>query len=292
MRSLLILLLVLAALALGAGLFLLLSGYAGQLASAGIPLTQQLGVLALCGGAGALFLLLGAPIITKYLLGVRQVRQPLDSQELWLLLVLRQQAQRVGIRTPRLGIIDRPVLNAFTIGLNRNTAQIVLGRGLLQNLSQDELEAVLAHEIAHIINDDMRTLALVQGAVNVLTVLPARLASLLVDRLLLRQTQPALAYYLILTLTQLCYGWLASMMVTSFSRQREFYADREGARLVGRDKMIAALTCLHADSAPSALPGMLVAFGITGRFSEGLEQYLVTHPSLNERLRALRQIES
>ena len=291
MRSLLILLLVLAALALGAGLFLLLSGYAGQLASAGIPLTQQLGVLALCGGAGALFLLLGAPIITKYLLGVRQVRQPLDSQELWLLLVLRQQAQRVGIRTPRLGIIDRPVLNAFTIGLNRNTAQIVLGRGLLQNLSQDELEAVLAHEIAHIINDDMRTLALVQGAVNVLTVLPARLASLLVDRLLLRQTQPALAYYLILTLTQLCYGWLASMMVTSFSRQREFYADREGARLVGRDKMIAALTCLHADSAPSALPGMLVAFGITGRFSEGLEQYLVTHPSLNERLRALRQIE-
>jgi heat shock protein HtpX len=123
-------------------------------------------------------------------------------------------------------------------------------------------------------------------------VLPARLASLLVDRLLLRQTQPALAYYLILTLTQLCYGWLASMMVTSFSRQREFHADREGARLVGRDKMIAALTCLHADSAPSALPGMLVAFGITGRFSEGLEQLLVTHPSLTERLRALRQIES
>jgi len=292
MRSILILLLVLAALVVGAGLFLLLSGYAGQLASAGIPLVQQLGLLALLGGGGALFLLLGAPTIAKHLLGVRQVTQPRDSQELWLLMALRHQAQGVGIRPPRLGIIDGPVLNAFTVGLNRNTAQIVLGRGLLQNLNQDELEAVLAHEIAHILNDDMRTLALVQGAVNILTVLPARLASLLIDRMLLRRDQPALAYYLILSLTQLCYGWLASIVVTSFSRQREFHADREGARMVGRDKMIAALTCLHADAAPSALPGMLVAFGITGRFSEGLEQLLVTHPSLTERLRALRQIES
>ena len=130
MRSLLILLLVLAALVVGAGLSLLLSGYAQQLASAGIPLTQQLGVLVLLGGGGALILLLGAPIIAKYLLGVRQVTQPRDSQELWLLLALRQQAQRVGIRAPRLGIIDRPVLNAFTVGLHRNTAQIVLGAAM------------------------------------------------------------------------------------------------------------------------------------------------------------------
>jgi heat shock protein HtpX len=292
MRSILTLLLVLAALVLGAGLFLLLSGYAEQLTSAGISFQQQLGVLALLGGGGALFLLLAAPTIAKYLLGVRHVSQPRDSQELWLLMTLRQQAQAVGIRPPRLGIIDRPVLNAFTVGLNRNTAQIVLGRALLQNLNQDELEAVLAHELAHILNNDMRTLALVQGAVNVLTVLPARLASVIIDRMLLRQNQPAFAYYLILTLTQLCYGWLASIVVTGFSRQREFHADRQGARMVGRDKMIAALTCLHADTSPSALPGMLVAFGITGRISEGLEQLLVTHPSLTERLRALRQFES
>lgn len=292
MRSILILFLVLAALIVGAGLFLLLSGYAEQLAHAGIPLVQQLGVLVLLGGGGAVFLLLGAPTIAKYLLGVRQVTQPLDSQELWLLMAVRQQAQAAGIRPPRLGIIDTPVLNAFTVGLNRNTAQIVLGRGLLHNLKSDELEAVLAHEIAHILNNDMRTLALVQGAVNVLTVLPARLVSLLIDRLLLRRGQPAFAYYLILTLTQLCYGWLASMVVSRYSRQREFYADREGARMVGRDKMIAALTCLQADMGPSTLPGMLVAFGITGRISEGLEQLLVTHPSLSERLRALRQYES
>ena len=122
MRSILTLLLVLAALVVGAGLFLLLSGYAEQLTSAGIPLQQQLGALALLGGGGALFLLLGAPIIAKYLLGVRHVSQPQDSQELWLLMTLRQQAQAVGIRPPRLGIIDRPVLNAFTVGLNRNTA--------------------------------------------------------------------------------------------------------------------------------------------------------------------------
>jgi heat shock protein HtpX len=291
MRSLLILLLVQMAIMAGAGLFLLLSGYSVHLTSAGISLSGLLVVLALLAGGGALLLLLGAPIFSKYMLGVRQVRQPRDSQELWLLMTLREQAQRVGIRPPRLGIIDRPVLNAFTIGLNRDTAQIVLGRDLIQNLNKDELEAVLAHEMAHILNDDMRSLTLAQGAVNVLTILPARLASLLIDRILLRRPQPAFTYYLILTLTQLCCGWLASIVVTSFSRQREYHADREGARLVGRDKMIAALSCLHAGTAPSALPGMLVAFGISGRLSEGLEQLLVTHPSLTERLRALRNLD-
>jgi len=257
-----------------------------------VSLPTLLAVLALLAGGGALLLLLGAPIISKHLLRVRQVRTPRDSQELWLLMTLRQQAQRVGIQPPRLGIIDRPVLNAFTIGVNRNTAQIVLGRGLLQNLNRNQLEAVLAHEMAHILNDDMCSLTLAQGAVNVLTILPARLASLLFDRILLRQRQPAFAYYLILTLTQMCYGWLASLMVTSLSRQREYHADREGARLVGRDKMIAALSCLQAGTAPSALPGMLVAFGISDRLSEGLEQLLVTHPSLTERLRALHNLES
>ena len=291
MRSLLIILSVLMAIMVGTGLFLLLSGYAARLTSAGLSLPELLAMLVLLAGGGALLLLLGGPMICKYLLRVRQVRQPRDSQELWLLMTLRQQAQRVGIRPPRLGIIDQPVLNAFTIGLTRNTAQIVLGRGLLENLNKDELEAVLAHEMAHILNDDMRTLTLAQGAVSVLTVLPARLVSLLIDRILLRRPQPAFAYYLFLSLTQLCGGWLASIVVTSFSRQREYYADREGARLVGRDKMIAALSCLHAGTTPSALPNMLVAFGISGRLSEGLEQLLVTHPSLTERLRALRNLD-
>jgi len=291
MRSLLIILSVLMAIMVGTGLFLLLSGYAARLTSAGLSLPELLVMLVLLAGGGALLLLLGGPMICKYLLRVRQVRQPRDSQELWLLMTLRQQAQRVGIRPPRLGIIDQPVLNAFTIGLTRDTAQIVLGRGLLENLNKDELEAVLAHEMAHILNDDMRTLTLAQGAVSVLTILPARLVSLVIDRVLLRRPQPAFAYYLFLALTQLCGGWLASIVVTSFSRQREFYADREGARLVGRDKMIAALSCLHAGTTPSALPNMLVAFGISGRLSEGLEQLLVTHPSLTERLRALRNLD-
>ena len=291
MRSLLIILSVLMAIMVGTGLFLLLSGYAARLTSAGLSLPELLAMLVLLAGGGALLLLLGGPMICKYLLQVRQVRQPRDSQELWLLMTLRQQAQRVGIRPPRLGIIDQPVLNAFTIGLTRDTAQIVLGRGLLENLNKDELEAVLAHEMAHILNDDMRTLTLAQGAVSVLTILPARLVSLVIDRVLLRRPQPAFAYYLFLALTQLCGGWLASILVTSFSRQREYYADREGARLVGRDKMIAALSCLHAGTTPSALPNMLVAFGISGRLSEGLEQLLVTHPSLTERLRALRNLD-
>jgi heat shock protein HtpX len=291
MRSLLILLSVLMAIMVGAALFLILSGYAASLTSTGLSLPELLAMLMLLAGGGALLLLLASPVICKYLLQVRQVRQPRDSQEFWLIMTLRQQAQRLRIRPPRLGIIDQPVLNAFTIGLNRNTAQIVLGRGLLENLNKDELEAVLAHEMAHIFNDDMRTLTLAQGAVSVLTVLPARLVSLVIDRVLLRQSQPAFAYYLFLSLTQLCGGWLASIVVTSFSRQQEYHADREGARLVGRDKMIAALSCLHAGTTPSTLPNMLVAFGISGRLSEGLEQLLVTHPSLTERLRALRNLD-
>ncbi len=292
MRSLLIFLLVLIAMAVGAGLFLSLSGYAGQLTSVGITLAELLTLLSLIAGGGAILLLLGAPIISKYWLGVRSIRQPRDSMEFWLLLTLRKQALRAGINTPRLGIIDRPVLNAFTIGLNRNTAHIVLGRGLLQNLNKDELEAVLAHEIAHIINDDARSLTLAQGAVNIITILPARLASLMIDRLLFRRAEPAFAYYLILTLTQLCCGWLASLLVSSFSRRQEYRADREGARLVGRDKMIAALSHLHAGMAPSALPGILVVTKISNRLSEGLEQLLLSHPSLNERLRALQKLES
>ena len=292
MRSLLIFLLVLLAMTIGAGLFLSLSGYAGQLSSVGLTVPALLAILALFTGGGAILLLLGAPMITKYWLGVRLIRQPRDSMEFWLLLTLRNQALRAGIDTPRLGIIDQPLMNAFTIGLKRNAAHIVLGRGLLENLNKDELEAVLAHEIAHIINDDTCGLTLAQGAVNMITILPARLASLLIDRFLLRCPGPAFAYYFILTLTQLCCGWLASLLVSSFSRRQEYRADRDGARLVGRDKMIAALSSLHAGMAPSALPGILIVTKISSRLSEGLEQILLSHPSLNERLRALQNLES
>ena len=172
MRSLLILLLVLAAIAAGAGVFLLLSGYAEQLTTAGISLPTLLALLALLAGVGAILLLLGAPMISRFWLGVRPVRQPRDSLECWLLQTLRQQAQSVGIQPPRLGIIDRPVLNAFTIGLTRNTARIVLGAGLLETLNKRQLEAVLAHEIAHILHDDIRSLTLAQAAVHVITILP------------------------------------------------------------------------------------------------------------------------
>lgn len=293
MRSLTILLLVLAAIAAGAGLFLLLSGHATQLTSAGISLPGLLTLLALLAGGGAILLLLAAPFISKFWLGVRQVRQPRDSLEGWLLQTLRQQAQCIGIRPPCLGIIDRPVLNAFTIGFTRNTAHIVLGAGLLDTLNKRQLEAVLAHEIAHILHDDIRSLTLAQGAINMITVLPASLASLVFDRFLLRRSHPALTYYLILILTQLCCGWLASLLVSHFSRRQEYQADKEGARLVGRDKMIAALRSLQTGMVPSILPGgTLVAIGISSRLSEGLEHLLLSHPSLSARLRALQKLES
>jgi len=165
--------------------------------------------------SGALLLWLASPFMSRYLLGVREVCQPRDSRELWLLVKLRELAQRAGIPVPRLGIIDGSVANAFSTGINRRHARIVLGQGLLEQLAPTELDAVLAHELAHIQAGDMRTLALVHGAVSMVTVLPAAFLARFPDRLLFGRREGPV-YYLLLVMSQLAGGWLASLLASAF----------------------------------------------------------------------------
>lgn len=283
LRSFVMLGLILSSIALCCVLFLQISGLLQQYSVTGV-----VGMVVLLAGGGALVLLFAAPWVTRYLLGVRTITQPADSSELGLLMSLRNLSQQAGISPPRLGIIERPVINAFTAGINQHTAQIVLSRGLVQALNQDELEAVLAHEIAHIVQGDIHSVTLVQGAVNMVTVLPARLSSLVVDRFICRQKDPAWCYFIVLILTQISWGWLASLVAGWFSRDREFRADQLGAQLVGHDKMIAALSCLQAGMTPNTFSGFLVAFGLADQLGEGLDEILITHPGLPARLAALR----
>jgi heat shock protein HtpX len=287
LRALAALTAVVLALLAGVDLFLQLSQLAIRLQQAGWPRGEVLRFVALLGTAGALLFWLGAPLMSRILLRVREVHQPRDSRELWLLASLRELALRADVPVPRLGIIDGSVLNAFTTGIDRRHTRIVLGRELLEQLEQDELEAVLAHELAHIQAGDMRGLALVQGAVSMLTVVPASLVARIPDRLLFGRKEGPV-YYLLLIASQLAGGWLASLLASAFSRQCELRADRRAADLVGNDKMIAALRCLHAGHTEGHLPGMLLAFGITGRIGTGLAQMLVSHPSLGQRLHALQ----
>lgn len=288
LRSLLALLTVILALLAGIGLFLRLSELEQWLGQAGWPLSEVLLGAALLSLAGALGFWLAAPGLSRYLLPVHEVRQPRDSRELWLLVSLRELAQHAGVATPRLGIIDSPLLNAFSTGLGRDHSRIVLGRGLLDNLDQAGLEAVLAHELAHIQNSDMRSLAWIQGAATILTVVPARLLAWLPDRLLFRREEGPI-YFLLLLASQLAGGWLANLLASAYSRRYELQADQRAAALVGNDKLIAALRCLHAGHGDGYLPGMLLAFGISGRFGSGLARLLISHPTLGHRVHALQQ---
>ncbi|MCG6886726.1 MAG: M48 family metalloprotease [Proteobacteria bacterium] len=275
------------------GLVLLAMGLAGGLLFylVGVPaptLFQLVTGLVLLAGGGALLLLLGAPWALRYLLGARTIVRPTDSIDLQLLMGLRVLARQAGMGTPRLGIIERPVTNAYTVGLSRNTATIVLGRGLLQALKPDELQAVLAHEIAHIMQGDMHGLTLVQGAVNMVTLFPAQLFSLVGDRWLCRNRDPGWCFYTVLVLTQTGWGWLGSLVAGWFSRGQEFRADQLAAQLVGHEKMIAALSCLQTDARPIHLPSTLMAWSLAERIGKGIDDIRTTHPSMSVRLAALR----
>jgi heat shock protein HtpX len=180
--------------------------------------------------------------------------------------------------------------NAFATGANRNKALVAVSAGLLENMRPDEVEAVLGHEIGHVANGDMVTLSLIQGVVNTFVLFFARIAGYFVDRVVLKNERGlGIGYFVTTIVVQIVLGILASAVVMWFSRYREFRADAAGARLAGRDKMIAALERLkRAQEMPNTLPDSLVAFGINVGTRQGLRALFASHPPLDARIAALR----
>ena len=231
--------------------------------------------------------------------GAQVIEQPRNDTERWLLETVAAQAQAAGIGMPDVAVYDAPEINAFATGMKKNDSLVAVSTGLLRGMSRDEAEAVLAHEVSHVANGDMVTLALIQGVVNTFVFFFARIIGQVVDRAIFKTERGYGPGAFIATMVaQVVLGILASIIVMWFSRWREFHADAGAARLSGRDKMIAALQRLQGQGGGHAdLPEDLQAFGISGGALRGSLSKLLgglmrSHPPLEDRIAALRQADS
>jgi heat shock protein HtpX len=203
-----------------------------------------------------------------------------------------RQAQKAGIGMPEVAIYDAPEINAFATGANRNKALVAVSTGLLRSMSRDEAEAVLGHEVSHVANGDMVTMALLQGVLNTFVIVLARVVGRVIDGYLSGgRDGPGIGYYAIVFMLDMVFGLFASMIAMWFSRHREFRADAGGALLAGRDKMVGALERLAQNHGQSTLPKQVAAFGISGGDGGGLKRLLMSHPPLDERIAALRRLQ-
>jgi heat shock protein HtpX len=223
-------------------------------------------------------------------MGVRVIDSPASETEAWLLRTVERQAREAGIGMPDVGIFDADIVNAFATGMNKHDALVAVSSGLLRNMSRDEAEAVLGHEISHVANGDMVTMALLQGVLNTFVIFFSRIIGILIDRAVFRiERGVGPGYWIGSIVAELVLGLLAAMVAAWFSRYREYRADAGGARLAGRHKMIAALERLvRVRDAAQPLPGEFAAFGISG--GKTLTLLLGTHPPLEKRIRRLREM--
>jgi heat shock protein HtpX len=256
----------------------------------GLDLTSLLIFAAVFGMGGAFISLAISKWMAKRSTGARVITHPKTQLEAWLVQTVERQAKEAGIGRPEVAIYEAPDINAFATGMNRNDALVAVSTGLLNNMSQDEAEAVLAHEVAHVANGDMVTLALVQGVVNTFVMFASRVIGHLVDRLVFKvERGHGPAFWITMIAAELVLGVLASMVVMWFSRFREFKADQGGAELAGKRKMLSALKRLQANNGqPAELPDQLAAFGISGGAARGIRKLLMSHPPLEERIAALQ----
>lgn len=259
----------------------------------GVNPNQMGGLLvmaAIFGFGGSLVSLLLSKFMAKRATGAQVITEPRNHTERWLLQTVQRQAQAAGIGMPEVAVYDGPEINAFATGANRNNALVAVSTGLLQNMTEDEAEAVLGHEISHIANGDMVTMALLQGVLNTFVIVLARVVGGVVDSYLSgnRDGRRGLAYYAIVMVLELVFGLFATMIAMWFSRYREFRADAGGASLAGRAKMIAALQRLELNHGQSTLPSQVQAFGIAGGLGQGLRKLFMSHPPLSERIATLR----
>lgn len=258
-------------------------GMPGQLSSIAV-------MAAIWGFAGSFISLAMSKMMAKRSMGVKIIEQPTDETERWLLNTVTQQAQRAGIGMPEVGIFNSSTPNAFATGMNKNNALVAVSTGLLNSMSRNEVEAVLAHEVTHVSNGDMVTMGLIQGVLNAFVIFFARILGMLIDRGMSRDGQSrgrGMGYYIGSMAAEFVFGILASIIAAWFSRKREFRADEGGAALTSTNDMVGALQALKRISNPEGLPSQMAALGIAGG---KMQKLMATHPDLDIRIAALRQL--
>ena len=245
---------------------------------------------AVFGFGGSIISLLSSKWVAKRATGAHVIDQPRNETERWLVDTVRRQAQAAGIGMPEVAVYDAPEINAFATGANRNKALVAVSTGLLRAMQRDEAEAVLGHEVSHVANGDMVTMALLQGVLNTFVIVLSRVVGRVIDGYLSggRDSGGGIGYFVTVFVLDMVFGLFASMIAMWFSRHREFRADAGGATLAGRDKMVAALQRLSQTYGASTLPKQVAAFGISGGVGHGLKRLFLSHPPLEERIEALR----
>jgi heat shock protein HtpX len=256
---------------------------------------QMTGILimaVLIGFGGSLISLAMSKTMAKRGMGVQVIDRPGNSTEQWLVSTVERQARDAGIGMPEVGVFQSPQPNAVATGMNRNSSLVAVSTGLLQHMSQDEVEAVLGHEVSHIANGDMVTMGLLQGVLNTFVIFFARVIGLLIDRVIFKiERGLGPGFWIGSIVAEVVLGILASIIAMWFSRWREYRADAGGASLAGRHKMIGALRALQRVNQPEDLPGEMAAFGISGARKGVLGKLLLSHPPLEERIEALERAQ-
>ncbi len=250
---------------------------------------------AVFGMGGAFISLALFKWLAKRSTGARVIAQPQNESERWLLDTVRHHAQTAGIGMPEVAIYDAPEINAFATGASRNHALVAVSSGLLQQMDREQIRAVLGHEIGHVANGDMVTLTLIQGVLNTLVILAARLIGRAVDGWLSGGNSNrggGIGYFVVVMALQVVFGLFASIIVARFSRWREYRADAAGAQFASRGAMISALQRLKLNHGESTLPNSIAAFGIAGPLAEGFKKLFMSHPPLDERIAALQNASS
>ena len=257
----------------------------------GMSLQGLLVFCAVFGMGGAFISLALSKTLAKMSVGAKVIEQPRSADEQWLFATVRHHAQAAGIGMPEIAMYDAPDMNAFATGMSKDHALVAVSTGLLRSMNRDEVSAVLGHEVTHVANGDMVTLALVQGVLNTFVMFLARVIGGVIDGAMQggrdgESRGGGIGYFLIVILLQFVFGLLATMIVMWFSRWREFRADAGGARLGSRNAMISALQTLSGNRGEAALPKQFQAFGISD--SGGISRLFMSHPPIEERIAALR----
>jgi heat shock protein HtpX len=268
-------------------IFIIERGFGVHLAGGGLG--GLLVFAAICGFGGALISLGLSKWTAKRMMGVRVITAPQSDLERWLVGTVKRLADQAQIGMPEVGIFGAEEMNAFATGARRNAALVAVSSGLLRSMSRSQIEAVLGHEITHVANGDMVTLALLQGVLNTFVIFLARIIGSFIDRVLFKNDrgESGIGFFLTTMVAQIVLGILASMIVSWYSRRREFRADRGGADLAGTGSMIAALQALK-QSHGEPMPPQMQAFGINTGSTSGFMRLFMSHPPLDERIAALQ----